>query len=275
MTENMKINSVKLVQSGLKGIVVTYANPSNKDNRTFIDEHVSKKRAPIHEELETNFESLRRYLLDICGYESNIKDEEGLYNISRTEITGITYNYKGFVIIGKYKILGGDKTINLVTPLLKDGEEFSGFQDVCVILDNIYKEVKSYMSGEKTFSDEQLVLKFNTGKEGFDENTFKALPKNEQYKIATEILEGMGAFVFHSEESPVAQEENLEETLEEEDFDLTPNVREEKPKMNVVKEESKSSLKMVSGEGENFKIVANITEQKSFYSKTQNSLIIK
>lgn len=271
----MKINSVKLVQSGLKGIVVTYANPSNKDNRTFIDEHVSKKRAPIHEELETNFESLRRYLLDICGYESNIKDEEGLYNISRTEITGITYNYKGFVIIGKYKILGGDKTINLVTPLLKDGEEFSGFQDVCVILDNIYKEVKSYMSGEKTFSDEQLVLKFNTGKEGFDENTFKALPKNEQYKIATEILEGMGAFVFHSEESPVAQEENLEETLEEEDFDLTPNVREEKPKMNVVKEESKSSLKMVSGEGENFKIVANITEQKSFYSKTQNSLIIK
>lgn len=254
--QNMNINSVKLVNSGLKGIVVTYANPSNKDNRTFIDEHVSKKKAPIHEELEILMESLRRHLLDICGYESD-DSQEGIYNVSRTEITGITYNDKGFTLTGKYKILGGDKTINLVSPLLKDGEEFASFQDVCVILDNVYAEVKSYMSGEKSFTDEQLVLRFNQGNDGFDQEEFKAMSKEDQYKLATDILEKNGALIFHPEVEG-AEVEAEDVVTEADDFELEEKIE---PKMEIVKKDSKSSLSMVT-EGDSFKIVSEPADAK-------------
>ena len=273
--QNMEINSVKLVNQGAKGIILTYALASDKGTRSFIDEHTSKKKAPIHEELEVAFESLRRHLLDICAYES-ADNEEGKYNISRTEITGVTYNNKGFVLCGKYKILGGDKTINLVTPLLKDGEDYESFPEVCVILDNIYAEVKSYMAGEKTFSDEQLVIKFNAGKEDFDAESFKAMSKEEKRDLATSILEEMGSIVMHG---PEMETEPVEETtvtptakmevVENEpvdDFEL-----EEMPDTQTVKTEKKSSLKMVEKPNGSFKIVAQPTEQKVSTAKRKTA----
>lgn len=262
---DLKINSVKLVNSGLKGIVVTYAQASEKNTRSFIDEHVSKKKAPIHTELEEGFESLREPLLEICGY----PDPSAIVN--DVEVTGLTYSDRGFIITGKYKILGGDKTINLVTPIIRDGEEYEGFAPVAVIMDNIYEEVKSYMSGAKVFSDEQLVLKFNSDKEDFDQETFKKLSKTEQRDFATKILEGFNSIVYHVDEeiteeevvAPVAETpivatmevvNDIPEAVTEEDFEL--------PKEVVEKPAKTSNIKMVTEPNGAFKIVAEPTEQK-------------
>lgn len=267
---DLKINSVKLVNSGLKGIVVTYAQASEKNTRSFIDEHVSKKKAPIHEELETGFESLREPLLEICGY----PDPSAVVN--DVEVTGITYSDRGFIITGKYKILGGDKMINLVTPIIRDGEEYEGFAPVAVIMDNIYEEVKSYMSGAKVFSDEKLVLKFNSDKEDFDQETFKKLSKIEQRDFATKILEGFNSIVYHIEEEieeeeavvPVAETPIVatmdvvnDETViaEEEDFDL--------PKEVVAKPAKTSNIKMVTEPNGGFKIVAEPMGAKASTAK--------
>lgn len=265
---NMNINSIKLVNSGLKGIVITYANTSDKGRRTFIDEHVSKKKAPIHEELELAFESLRKHLLEICGYDNN-DSQEGVYNVSCTEITKITYNDKGFVIAGKYKILGGDKTISLITPSIKDESEFENFNEVVKTLELIYDEAKSYMSGEKSFSDEQLVLKFSEGKQSFDKVAFKAMNKSQQRDVATKILEDMGSMVFHTatDEEIVAEEVVLEkvvaivEPVVSDDFELEENKEVAPAKMVVVKNDNKSTLSMVT-EGDNFKIISTPMEAK-------------
>lgn len=222
----MEIASVKLVNAGLKGIVVTYAQASNKDNRSFIDEHVSKKKAPIHDELETAFESLREPLLDICGY----PDPETY--ITDVEMTGVSYNNKGFVLSAKLSILDGEKTINLVTPLIRDGNEYPGFIKVIQVLDKIYEETRSYMAGEKSFSDEQLVLKFNSANEGFDADSFKKLSKEEQREIATKVLQDQGSIVFHPE-----TEEDVESV---EEFES--EVSEVTPVMTVVKDEVEESF---------------------------------
>jgi|GEM_PF-3086626 len=259
----MNIASVKLVNGGLKGVVVTYSMTSEKDKRSFIDEHVSKKKAPIHEDLEVAFESLGEHLLDICGYTSKDKD-----NVS---VTGVTYNDKGFVITGKKKILDGDKTINLVTPLT-NGDDYSEYEAVCKVLDTIYSETEDYMSGAKVFSDAQLVMRFNAGKEDFDVESFKGLPADQQRDICTEILEKMGAMVLLAEDEAPIEEEITEVEKEEaeeiivEAGDVAEGVV--APTMTVVADDDdfdvietkapkKSALTMVRGEGDSFKIVAD------------------
>lgn len=274
MTENMQIASVKLVNSGTKGIIVTYAQTSNKDNRSFIDEHTSKKKAPIHEELEVAFESLREPLLDICGY-----PEPETY-VSDLEVTGITYSDKGFVLSAKLNILDGEKTINLVTPLIKDGNEYPGFMKVIQILDKIYEETKLYLSGEKSFSDVQLVLKLNSDKEGFDVDAFKLLSKEEQREIATKVLQDQGSIIFHPETEPEVNdtEEGSEEiktvmnvVADDDDFELDKPVAEEKVKEEKVSKKKlankSDALKMVDGPDGSFSIVENESKQVSTAAK--------
>jgi len=267
----MNIASVKLVNGGLKGVVVTYSMTSEKDKRSFIDEHVSKKKAPIHEDLEVAFESLGEHLLDICGYTSKDKD-----NVS---VTGVTYNDKGFVITGKKKILDGDKTINLVTPLT-NGDDYSEYEAVCKVLDTIYSETEDYMSGAKVFSDAQLVMRFNAGKEDFDVETFKGLSSEEQRDLATTILENMGHIVLLTDD--VVPSEMSEPKLEVIGFIEDPfiDVPESNPKMKVVNNDTdddfdmpiiktakKSPLTMIKGEGDSFKIVAEEPRQSTAKKK--------
>jgi hypothetical protein len=282
--KNMEIASVKLVNAGLKGIVVTYAQASSRDSRSFIDEHVSKKKAPIHDELEKAFDDLREPLLDICGY-----PEPEAY-VSDVEMTGVTYNNKGFVLSAKLSILDGEKTINLVTPLIRDGNEYPGFIKVIQTLEKIWEETRSYMAGEKSFSDEQLVLKFNSDKEGFDADSFKKLSKEEQREIATKVLQDQGSIVFHPEtEEDTAEEkeegdgtpvmtvvqDEVEEDfeLEDEDFELENNT--EAPAEEPVVEEKVSKkktakvdpLKLVDGPGGSFSIVENESKKVSTAAK--------
>ena len=122
----MKINSIKLNNDGLKGLIVNYAQDFTKDGRIFLDEAPGyKRKAPIHQELEALFKSLAPYLLDICGYHEESREGDLL----DTSITGITYNNKGFIIVGKkktqskFKKFGNQPDTQQRSPRWKRGSE--------------------------------------------------------------------------------------------------------------------------------------------------------
>jgi len=255
----MKINSIKLNNDGLKGLVVNYAQDFTKDGRTFLDEAKGySRKAPIHQELEDLFKSLAPYLLDICGYHEASREGDLLDTI----ITGITYNNKGFIIVGKKKILSGDKTINLVTPLLNE-PSYPDAEEVYTIMDKIYEETEAYMSGLKSMTDEQLVMKFNIGNDDFDMETFRAKSDKEKHDFATEIMQELKIVGFFPEDveeeteeevivdaTPVGHEVEVEEEepvvlVEEDNFDLPPAKFKPAP------------LKVVDTEDGEFKVVAN------------------
>lgn len=255
----MKINSIKLNNDGLKGLVVNYAQDFTKDGRTFLDEAPGyKRKAPIHQELEDLFESLRPYLLDICGYHEASREGDLL----DTTITGITYNNKGFIIVGKKKVLSGDKTIPLITPLLNE-PSYPDAEEVYVILDNIYEETQAYMSGLKSMTDEQLVMKFNEGRDDFDMETFNAKSDIEKRDIATKILEDMKAVIFFPEDEEEKGEEGVYAeggipALEQGVPEIEPVIEEVEDNFELPPAKFKPApLKVVDGEDGSFKVVAN------------------
>jgi hypothetical protein len=259
--KDMKINSVKLVNSGLKGIEVKYALPNNKNNVSFIDEITQKKKAPIHEELEKTFGWLKGHLLDICGYSLETREKD----IIDTEMVSITYNSNGFILVGKKSILDSEKTINLVTPLISSPDEYNQFSKVLSILDGIYAETKAYMAGDKVFSEQQLVLKFNKNNEEFDEQAFLNLPIEEQTNIAAKVLEGLGALVIMA---PEIGDVNTPEEITP--VDSTKSVE---PKMEVVQEEVAEIpvIAELQQEGEEFNITFNMPPAKVSTAKRKVS----
>lgn len=256
--KNMKINSVKLINAGSKGLEVKYALPNNKDRKYKDDTITHKRKAPIHEDLEKTFSWLRGHLLDICGYSMETREKD----IVETEMVSVTYNDNGFVIVGKKNILKGDKTINLVTPLISDPSEYAEFGKVCSILDGIYDETKAYMAGEKTFSDEQLIMKFRSNDEDFNEEEFKKLSAEEKRDMCTKVLEDLGCLVILNDEMTEATDEDLEAETEE-------KVRKEKEEIvseslefegkskEPTKEEKVPAVELVKENDGNFSIVMN------------------
>lgn len=204
--KNIKIASVKLINSGTSGIEIKYQTQGVKNNREFVHEDTTKRKAPIHRELEECFTWLKDHLLDICGY-SNASDYETLKTY--TEVTGITYGEKGFVISGKLSVLDRTKVIALNTPLIESSEAYSDFSKVAAIMDGIYSETKEYMAGEKVMTDEQLILKFNKSNNDFDPESVKHMTDSEKKEHATKILEDMGSIVIHNDEF---DEDDSEET---------------------------------------------------------------
>lgn len=240
--KDMKINSVKLINGGSKGIEVKYALPNNKDNRSFIDEHTSKKKSPVHSELEETFSWLKEHLLEICGYSKDHRKTD----LELVSMTSVKYSDKGFILKGERSVPSG--FITLETPLISDDSEYEFFGKVISILNGVYEETKSYMSGDKTFSDTQLVLKFKANDKDFDAESFKSLSAEEQRDFATSILEQMGSLIIHSEEVIEEGEEEVEPFV----FDAP--IKEEVIEAPVV-EEKAPAVQLIKEEGDEFSIV--------------------
>ncbi len=201
MKKELRLSSVKLKNKGLSGVEVTYAQTKIKGNRSFLNEIKEKSKQPIHTELEKCFSWLKPDMLKICGY--NHEDQSLL---SALEMTEVNYSDKGFVLVGDLSVWAG--IVPLKTPLIEDGNQHDNFGGVCAILDGIYTETKEYMAGNKTMDDTELVLRFNSGKEDFDAEAFKAMPKEEREALATKILEDAGCIVLQNDDF----EEDLIET---------------------------------------------------------------
>jgi hypothetical protein len=194
---DLMIGSVKLVNGGMKGLSMKYLETSVRNGMTFLDEVTRQKKVPIHGELMNLFENLGSYLLDICGYTTNELERRIL--LQNLEITGVDAGTDRFIIKGKLKILNGGKVISLVTPLIKEADEFDGFDSVMELVTEIYSETKSYIGG-KMMSNEQLVMTFYKDKEGFNEKEFAKLPEEERKRIALEVMDELGCIVIDDKE---------------------------------------------------------------------------
>lgn len=208
-TSKLALSSVRLTNGGMKGLEVDYLLPSVKGNVQFFDIYKTKRKAPIHAELENCFLWLRSYMLDICGY--TLEKEEREYLMNNLEMTGVHYGDKGVILTGKLSILGGNKILSLVTPLIKDDLDFPEYAKLTSIIDGIYTETKEYMQGKKAMSDAVFVTRYNAKNEEFDLESFNKMTKTEQREMATKILEEQGCVVFHSDEI-VAEDEGAQGT---------------------------------------------------------------
>lgn len=206
--KNIEIESVKMLEGGTKGLLIKYIETDINQNRAFMEPTQKKKRAPIHKELEDCFSWLKDHLLEICGY-SEAVDIQTIKTY--TEVTGVSYGEKGFVITGKLSVLDRTKSINLVTPLITSEEDYSEFSACCKIMNGIYTETKAYMGGNKVMTDEQLIIKFNKKDDEFDPESVKHMSAAEKKEMATKILEDLGSIVIHNDEM---EEDTEEETSE-------------------------------------------------------------
>lgn len=195
--KNIEIESVKMLEGGTKGLLIKYVETDINQNRAFMEPTQKKKRAPIHKELEDCFSWLKDHLLEICGY-SEAVDIQTIKTY--TEVTGVSYGEKGFVITGKLSVLDRTKSINLVTPLITSEEDYSEFSACCKIMNGIYTETKAYMGGNKVMTDEQLIIKFNKKDDEFDPESVKHMSAAEKKEMATKILEDLGSIVIHNDE---------------------------------------------------------------------------
>jgi len=213
-TTEITINSVKLLYSGLKGIEVTYLLPSIKQNRMFLDEYKSKRKSPIHQDLEDSFSPLKSHLLDICDYspEQEIRD----YQKENLSIESVTYGEKGFQITGKLNTLDGRNQVKLDTGIIADEIQYQAYGQVKDIIKNIFAETKEYLDGKKNINDIQLVLKANKSNNEFDVESFKNMSPTEQKDFATKILEDMGHMVYHTDEIITSTETDEEPIIMEE-----------------------------------------------------------
>lgn len=195
---DIQLSSVKLVAGGLKGIEVKYQLSEVRENRYFFNEYSSKKKAPVHRELEECFSWLKGHLLDICGY--SLDEAERKYHMDNLEMTSVTLNDKGFILSGQLNILNGDKALNITTPIIAETDEYCDNSKVVAIIEGIFAETKEYMAGKKQMDDVQFVIKSNKENEEFDKDAFMKLTKKEQREFATKILEDQGAFIFLADE---------------------------------------------------------------------------
>ncbi len=215
----LKIASVKLINGGMKGLEVEYLLPSIKGNVQFLDIYKSKRKAPIHSELEDCFGWLPNYLLDICGY--TLEKEERKYLVNATTVDCVKYGDKGIIISGKLAVLGGMKELTLTTPLIVDETEYPEFGKLVSIINGIYSETAEYLAGKKVMTDQQLVLRFNAKNEEFDFDSFKKMTQKEQREMATKILEEQGCMVFHNDEIEEEETTVVDATTEEKLIDDT------------------------------------------------------
>lgn len=225
----MNIAAIKLKDGGLKGMVVTYSQSDKKDGRDFTDLLKHTKKAPIHTELDDAIKTLKGPLLDLCDYPLSTRE----LDLQDIEITAVEYGDKGFIISGTKEVCDGKKSITLKSPLITSEADYSGAHEITETIDSIYKEVKAYASGEKVFSDDQLVMSFNKNNEEFDVESFKKMSDEEKRDLATTTLEGLGCIVLNPEDGQAPTEEPIEAVIEQ----ATQKAPE--PKMEVVKEAPK------------------------------------
>jgi hypothetical protein len=203
MTKTVKqITKIRLKDDGLKGLEVTYMYPQEKDNLIWNNEHIEKRKHPIHNELENAINDLRNFALELCGYyNETISVMHKDYLIEESKITEIVINgTTSFKISGEMRTLG-DKFIKISTPDIEIADGYEHFETVLKVIDKIVEETHGYMAGKKKLDEAEFLKKFAKLKN--DDvliKEFKDMTNKEKRDKCTEILEKMGAVVLINEE---------------------------------------------------------------------------
>lgn len=209
MTKTTKqITKVKLNNDGLKGMEVTYLFPEEKDNMIWNNEYVSKRKHPIHGDLEAAILDLRNFMLEICGFYVGEPDKSQKdYLIEDTKIIEISTNPNSFKISGELRVIG-DKFIKISTPEVEVSDGYEHYEAVTSIIAKIVEETHEYMAGKKKMSENDFLAKFAKIK-GDDVmiKELKHMSAKEKRDYYTKALEKMGAVVLIDEDSEITEED--------------------------------------------------------------------
>ena len=231
---DVKISKVNFIEGGLRGCKVEYEKVEKVGDREYRNTFNPTMKYPVHEELMKCMGWLKGHVLGICGY-----DREDMVLNQNLEVIGVTISGGGFVITAKLEVYENGKTINLVTPLTMNDEEYSQYEAVMKIVDAVHAETRIYLSKTVVMEDKQYVIKFfeknKAEKEhmGFDKDTFLKLPEGEQVAFATELLKKRKMIVIHEEELEVPQFDGLNELKES----AQPEVKKVEATMQVLEPE--------------------------------------
>lgn len=149
-----KIGGVKLINTGLRGVIITYETVEILDGVSYTSDDDKKSYRPAHRELKDLMKKLVTPLIELCGYPAS--DAIGAHQEIDFEVTGVKASTDSFLISGKLRCWE-DKVIALNTPLIKEGDQYESFDDVMKIVDNLYKETELYLSGAKNITKEAIV----------------------------------------------------------------------------------------------------------------------
>lgn len=198
----MKISKVKLIDSGLKGIEVSFLKQEVKGGLTFQNEYMKKDKRPVTKELRKLFSRL-------VGDGIQILD---LNQKADFTVTGVIGGENQFQITGKVMVLDG-KVYGLATPVIKEGE-YEHYKQVMEIIDQIYTGVKEHLDSDKTVTPHQFVMDFNEtlhGEKKLTKEEIDSMDESEKTKYMMDYLEKKGAVIMAAEDidsEPAPQEDD-------------------------------------------------------------------
>lgn len=242
MSKTVKqISKIKLKDSGLKGLEVTYTYPQEKDNYIWANEHIEKRKHPIHTDLGKAINDLRHFLLEGAGYFTHdLSKSEKDYLIEDCKVVEVQMNNEMFKLSGVLRTVG-DKDVKVTTPKIEMADGYENFEAVAAILRTVIAETMEYMAGKKKLDESAYLMQY--AKQKNDEaliKDFASMSNKEIKDKCTEILEKMGGIVLINEELDV-NEVKIDFTTSEEDIEeeatITGNV--EVPK-EAIQEMNKS-----------------------------------
>jgi len=197
-----QITKIKLNGEGLKGLEVSYMHPQEKGGMIWNNEHVEKRKHPIHEDLENEINVLRNFMLELCGYYTegiSVMEKDQL--ILDTKITELVIDgAESFKISGEMRTLG-DKFIKVATPEVESADGYAYFGAVMAVIARITEETHEYMAGKKKLDEEAFMMKFAKMKnDDVMIKEFDKMSNTEKRDKCRDILEKLGACVIINEE---------------------------------------------------------------------------
>ena len=209
----MNIKLIKLKDGGLKGGEIHHIVPVEKGNRKTVKLVKEYPKDPMHKELRSLFEELKRPLLSICDFINGVDESEVKYMLLETEVTGIEFSASYFVITGEKRILK-DKFFKLKTCKVEE-VDIDNFIEIMEIISKIVDETALYFNGDKKVSDDELVESWvSAGKDKHtDMDTYNLMTPEEKREYHTRILEEeFGSIVTNMDDMGFEEAEEITET---------------------------------------------------------------
>lgn len=206
MSKTVKqISKIKLKDGGFKGVEVTYTYPQEKDGLIWANEHIEKRKHPIHTDLKKAINDLRNFMLEVYNYIPDglsVADKD--YLIEDTRVIQIDIcGTDSFKLSGDMRLIG-DKVGKIPGIKVEAADGYAHFETVMNIIKVIKDETMEYMAGKKKLDEGQFMLDF--AKKRGDEvliKEFASMGTKEKMDKCREFLEQCGGIVLINEELDV------------------------------------------------------------------------
>lgn len=272
----MKINSIKVIDAGRKGIEVSMIDPTISKGKTVNDEKIIVRPTPIPNKIKSSIARVQIYYLTLTGYflpeyakfvdyetgglDETVKaetDEEKTHYknlvelLDKTRITSIKTEGKSQFIISGFIEIIGRRGCSVTTPLMKTNDEmhFDRFFDCLDTIESIFVDCKEHVvSSDVEMQDaKQFMLDFAENlKDDKREDMLDLINNSDENQLSEqmiEILEKKGCIVI----PPVVNEEPAEEKEEKKDDDFgkqesSSNKKAKEVTMKVVADDTMPSI---------------------------------